>query len=229
MRETVVSIFLQAIEPHLGNIDSIAVVGGSKRDPEVVELEKIKNFVVTTYGIDDDSDFKLDLNLSNKMVLKYDLVICSQVLEHVYDVKYAIANLVNLLEVNSLLWIACPASNRSHGSPEYFSAGYQPELIINLAQEYNLELIKFGKLGSKRLYFFTHALRVWPNQKELYSPIFKYDFNRFSGSKIKNIFRFFRDFPGRLFATFLSPKVNEQVEFATETFVLFQKSSLKGN
>jgi len=229
MREIVVSVFLNSIEPYLANINSIAVVGGSKKDPEVVELEKTKKFIVKTYGIDDDCDFKLDLNLRNDNFLKHDLVLCSQVLEHLYDVKRAITNLVNLLEVNSLLWIACPASNRSHGSPDYYSAGYQPELIIKLAQEYNLDLIKFGKLGSKRLYFMTHALRVWPNQQELSSPIFKYDFNRFEGGKVKNFFRFLRDFPGRLFASFLSSKVNSQVEFATETFVLFQKSSFKRN
>jgi SAM-dependent methyltransferase len=225
MREVIVFNFINSIYPYLNSINKVAIVGGSRNEPEIIELEKFKKIVVHTYGIDEENDFFLDLNVQSKIKDKYDLVLCSQVFEHIYDLKNAIANLASLLTQESLLWVACPASNRSHGSPNYYSAGYQPELIINLSRDFNLEVLNFGKLGSKRLYFMTHALRVWPNHKELRHPVLKYDFRRFPGSKLKNILRFFRDFPGRLYASSLTAKVNDQVEFSTETFVLFKNRS----
>jgi SAM-dependent methyltransferase len=225
MREVIVSNFINSIYPYLNGIKKVAIVGGSRNEPEIIELEKSKKILVHTYGIDKENDFFLDLNVKSEIKDKYDLVLCSQVFEHIYDLKNAIANLASLLTRESLLWVACPASNRSHGSPNYYSAGYQPELIINLSRDFNLEVLHFGRLGSKRLYFMTHALRVWPNQKELRHPVLKYDFRRFSGSKPKNMLRFFRDFPGRLYASSLTSKVNDQVEFSTETFVLFKNRS----
>jgi hypothetical protein len=224
MREIVVSRFLQSIEPYLINIETIAVVGGSKRDPEVVELEKTKKFVVKTYGIDNDSDFKFDLNLQNDNRSKYDLVLCSQTIEHIYDVKNGMMNLVSLMNENSLLWVACPASNRSHGSPHYYSAGYQPELIINLAKELSLKPITYGKIRSKRNYFMTHALRVWPTSDELKHPITKYNFSRLPNNSKLNIFRFLRDFPGRIYSCFIENTISAEVEYATETYVLLEKS-----
>jgi hypothetical protein len=225
MRELIVSIFRQKIDPYLIDIESVAVVGGSKRDPEVVELEKSKIFVVKTYGIDDESDFKLDLNLQNDNHSKHDLVICSQTFEHIYDVKNGMSNLASLMKENSLLWVACPASNRSHGSPDYYSAGYQPELIVSLATGLSLEPITYGKIGSKRNYFFTHALRVWPTMDELKHPITKYDFSRLPANSKLNIFRFLRDFPGRIYSCFIENNVSEEVEYATETYVLLKKKT----
>ena len=226
MRELVVLSFINSISPYLNDIEKVAVVGGTRDEPEIIQLKILKDFDICTYGIEEGNDFLLDLNIQNTIETKYDLVLCSQVFEHLFDLKTAMANLVKLLNYNSLLWIACPASNRSHGSPNYFSAGYQPELVVNLSKEFGLEVITLGKLGSKRLYFMTHALRVWPNQQELRHPILKYDFRRNPGGKVKSILRFIRDFPGRLFAACLTPKISDQVEFATETFVLLKKPSV---
>jgi hypothetical protein len=225
MKELIVSIFRQKIDPYLIDIESVAVVGGSKRDPEVVELEKTKISVVKTYGIDDESDFKLDLNLQNDNHSKYDLVICSQTFEHIYDLKNGMSNLASLMKENSLLWVACPASNRSHGLPDYYSAGYQPELIVKLAKELSLGPITYGKIGSKRNYFFTHALRVWPTLDELKHPITKYDFSRLPANSKLNIFRFLRDFPGRIYSCLLKNTVSGEVEYATETYVLLKKKT----
>jgi SAM-dependent methyltransferase len=224
MREEVVSHFIKSILPYLNTIEKVAVVGGSVNEPEIMTLETLKNIEIRTYGIEEGNDLPLDLNTLSPINAKYDLVLCSQVFEHLFDLKNAIANLANLLDYNSLLWIACPASNRSHGSPYYYSAGYQPELIINLAKSHDLEVITSGRLGSKRLYFMTHALRVWPNKQELKHPVLKYDFGRYKGNKTKNLLKFIRDFPGRLFAAFLNSKMSHEVEFATETYVLLKKA-----
>jgi SAM-dependent methyltransferase len=223
MREVVVSNFIELIRPYLNNIDKIAVVGGSINEPELEQLKKFKKFSVKTYGIDKENDFFLDLNLQTDLNVKYDLILCSQVFEHLYDIKNGLMNLAKFMDKDSLLWIGCPASNKSHGSPEYFSAGYQPEIIINLSRDFSLQAISFGKLGTKRNYFMTHALRIWPSAEELKHPLFKYDFSRLPNKSKLNILRFFRDLPGRIYALFIENNLNDKVEYATETYVLLRK------
>ena len=62
---------------------SVGVVGGSQRDPELQSLRNIGMEInLTTYGID-NCDIFLDLNTKNQIVNENDLVLCSQVLEHV--------------------------------------------------------------------------------------------------------------------------------------------------
>lgn len=223
MREMVTAQFISILTPYLGMIKTVAIVGGDENDPEIIELQKVISFELKSYGIDNDLDFFIDLNLPNKVSAQYDLVICSQVLEHIYDVKMGIENLSKLMNSEGLLWLACPASNRSHGSPYYFSAGYQPELITNLAKLINLSEVDSGVTGTKRNYFFTHALRVWPNLEELDHPILKYDRNRFKGKKPLKFIRFIRDLPGRIYSCFVSNKICDEAEYATESWVLLKK------
>jgi hypothetical protein len=228
MRNLVTAEFISLISPYLSQISQVAIVGGDRSDPEIVELDKIKNLNVTTLGIDSNSDIFLDLNILQNVNLQFDLVISSQVLEHVFDVKNAIQNLTQLAGEPGLLWIACPASNRSHGSPHYFSAGYQPELIANLTEPLGFSIVKKGLIGSKRSYFFTHALRVWPTCQELKRPITGYSFSRSTGNVIVKTLRFLRDIPGRLYSIFLSPKITNEVEYATEMYILMLKQATLG-
>lgn len=229
MRELVLEIFTSTISPFIQRIDNVAVVGGSTVEPEVLALQKLKEFKVHTFGIEDECEHYMDLNiqigLSTSLISiqTFDLVLCSQVLEHVFDVKHAIQNLANLTKEGGIIWIACPASNRSHGSPHYYSAGYQPELITKIAEQLHLKVINKGVLGSKRQYFFTHALRVWPNEVELRHPITKYDFSRYQGGPCITLLRFIRDLPGRLYSCFISNKISQQIEYATETYVCLQR------
>ncbi len=106
---------------------------------------------MTHYGAKFDSRVKtelFDLNISQSVDKNYDLVLCSQVLEHFYDVKQAIQNLAKLVRQGGLLWIACPASNYAHGSPKYFSAGYTPGLITNPLPLEDFEVILQKNMGS---------------------------------------------------------------------------------
>ena len=155
MRWYIVEIFGNLISQVTENLDSIALVGGHIFEPELKFLE-YKD--LTYYGVEFDSRVKtelFDLNISQSVDKNYDLVLCSQVLEHVYDVKLAIENLAKLVRKGGYLWIACPASNYAHGSPEYFSAGYTPELITNLLAPLDFEIILAEKYRSKRMHFYT--------------------------------------------------------------------------
>jgi SAM-dependent methyltransferase len=212
MRWHIVEIFGNLISQVSESLDSIALVGGHIFEPE---LEVLKYKDLTHYGVEFDSRVKtelFDLNISQIVDKNYDLVLCSQVLEHVYDVKQAIENLAKLVREGGFLWIACPASNYAHGSPEYFSAGYTPELITNLLPLEDFEVIFAEKYGSERMYFYTHTLQRWPTQREYKFPL-RFKFSRY----------FFRDFFWRIIALFKSPKFDSELHHATETVVFARK------
>ncbi len=212
MRWHIVEIFGNLISQVSESLDSIALVGGHIFEPE---LEVLKYKDLTHYGVEFDSRVKtelFDLNISQIVDKNYDLVLCSQVLEHVYDVKQAIENLAKLVRQGGFLWIACPASNYAHGSPEYFSAGYTPELITNLLPLEDFEVIFAEKYGSERMYFYTHTLQRWPTQREYKFPL-RFKFSRY----------FFRDFFWRIIALFKSPKFDSELHHATETVVFARK------
>ena len=224
MREIVTSRFESLIAPFLHRIESVAVVGGSIEEPEVQILRKLKTLSVTRLGIDPDCDHHFNLNYLSKLDLQFDLVLCSQVLEHIWDVKVGIQNLANITSPEGILWIACPASNRSHGSPYFFAAGYQPELISNLGELFGCSSLAQERIGSKRNYFFTHALRVWPTPEEARHPVSQYNFARYGGGKLKKSLRFIRDLPGRIYSCFISSNVTSEIEYATETYVMLKRN-----
>ena len=214
MRREITKRFNKIIAPLLASIHHVAIVGGSSFEPELEILKTKEGIGLHFFGIESDaamSSFEyLDLNTAKLTVEKqFDLILCSQVLEHLWDVKQAIENLVKLTKPGGLIWIACPASNFAHGSPDYFSAGYQPDLIVNLLNQHNVEILTKGTLGSRRYYFFTHALQTWPTSHQ-------YRFPLLTGISRYYPIQIFE----RLAATIRSSKISDDAKFATETFVL---------
>ena len=214
MRHEVTARFNKVIMPLLASILDVAIVGGGSVEPELEILKTKEGIGLHFLGIESDaamSSFEyLDLNTAKLTVEKqFDLILCSQVLEHLWDVKQAIENLVKLTKPGGLIWIACPASNFAHGSPDYFSAGYQPDLIANLLNQHNVEILSKGTLGSRRYYFFTHALQTWPTSRQ-------YRFPLLTGISRYYPIQIFE----RLAATVRSPRILDDPKFATETFVL---------
>lgn len=141
MRWEVAKRFDQSISPIRSEVKSIALVGGSENDSEIKQFLNT-GVSVTFLGVEPVKNFHFryfDLNQKNVIDEQYDLVICSQVLEHIWDLKVGLENLANLTKPNGHLWINCPFSNHSHGSPEYFSAGYAPQIILKLISPLKLE------------------------------------------------------------------------------------------
>ena len=132
-----------APKPH-----SIAVVGGTSRDPEVLEIKRISpTATLDFFGIENphsDTNFTyLDLNdpIQN-LKNKYDLVLCSQVLEHVWNIENTFNVLVSLVSKNGFIWFNCPASNMAHGSPAYYSAGYTAEFVAKNLESRGFAILK---------------------------------------------------------------------------------------
>jgi len=230
VRNEVTTILIDWLKESKSKINSIAIVGGSSNEPELLELLKIYpeatvSFLGIAQGAQDTPFIELDLNESGGLGQSFDIVICAQVLEHIWNLENCMRNLSALVnQQNGLMWINCPASNLVHGSPEYFSAGYSHEMISKNLENHQFEIILANSIGSRRLYFFTHALQYWPTKFELAHPLLTYRPLRSYGRRL--IPETFLGFFGRLYALFLSNKRLSKSQFDTETYVLakFQSS-----
>lgn len=217
MRWVVTDKFNKVITPLLPSIKKVALIGGGPNEAELRSINRAGDILVTYFGIEETPglDFRyLDLNEHSEFQDEFDLIICSQVLEHVWNHEMAFDNLAKMVKVGGLLWIGCPASNYAHGSPGYFSAGFAPEYLEKNLQLRNFSTIIAESLGSKRYYFLTHALQIWGNKRLHSFPLF-FGFSRF----------YPREIWGRLFALTRSSKITNNIQFATETFVLLKKTS----
>ena len=205
---------------------SIAVVGGTSRDPEVAEIKRLSpTSIIDFYGIENphsDPNFTyLDLNESEKNLhKKYDLVLCSQVLEHVWNLENTFESLAVLISKGGFLWFNCPASNMAHGSPAYYSAGYTAEFISENLKIRGFNILESRYFGSPRYYFMTHALRFWATEAEHAHPITSYNFQ--PGTFLGVTRKFLKDLPGRLISLFYSRCNSSSVEVATESLVIAQ-------
>jgi hypothetical protein len=172
MREVITAIFESWLVKNGHQPTSIAVVGGTNSEPE---LRLLQTLTPTFFGVEScrQSEFHyLDLNKPHDSVENkecFDLVLCSQVLEHIYDLPNAVRMVCGLVAKGGYVWMAFPASNFAHGSPEYFSAGYPAQTIVNLIPR-GFTVIDSGQVGTKRHYRWIHYLHEWPSLRELEHP-----------------------------------------------------------
>ncbi|CAN2171217.1 Methyltransferase domain containing protein [Candidatus Nanopelagicaceae bacterium] len=224
MRNLVVEEFQNWVVTSNPDISTVAVVGGTSADPEIAVVKRhFPEATIHFLGIDNsrnDSNY-LDLDLNSAPIMnvaKFDLVINSQVLEHVWNLANAFENLANLTKPDGFLWVNCPASNMAHGSPAYYSAGYTDGYIAENLKYRNFEILISKTIGSKRNYFMTHILRHWPAEAELKHPVLNYNFQ--PGSFLGVIRKYLRDLPGRLLSVAFSNRVVHSIDYATESVVL---------
>jgi len=180
-RKAVTEVFCRTVFPHLSSNRNltVAVVGAGSMEPELLALKGLWSVQMAYFGIASSEAIEiqhLDLNVPGKSNAypHFDLVLCSQVLEHVFDVPAAFSNLCELAKPGGLIWIGVPMSNFVHGSPEYYSAGYAPELMQKLAEREGQEVVAVGYLGSRREYLSRHLTGIWFTDKQIQHPIFSY-------------------------------------------------------
>jgi hypothetical protein len=223
MRWEVVNKLLASLDAHQHQITTVAIVGGSSKDPEVAAINSVFSECEFDYlGIDNYGNEEVwvafDLNKKNKVEKKYDLVVCCQVLEHVWNMNEAFTNLSNLITSGGLIWVNCPSSNIAHGSPDYYSAGYTPEYLERNMFQHGVTCVTSGSIGSKRYYFATHMFRLWATSSEHQQPITGY---RIPSPITKGkILEFGKRIPGRLFMMFWDKKLTENIDYSTETYFL---------
>jgi SAM-dependent methyltransferase len=146
------------------HIQKIAIVGGSLSDPEVFEIkEEFPDAIFETYGIEASQNF-MDLNLPPVEMGEFDMVLCTNVIEHVFNHENFSKNLMSLLKSNGILWCAFPFNDMYHGSPYYYSAGFDPGYVERLFARNGGVTLKSKIIGARRLYLFTHFLQDWPSE-----------------------------------------------------------------
>lgn len=223
MRKLVTEIFNKWIESS-SKPKAIAVVGGDSTEPE---LKLLSDSIITFYGIENinnDPRFReLDLNTDhphNTYNEKYDLVLCSQVIEHVYDVSNCIKTITGLVKPGGHVWLGFPSSNFPHGSPEYYSAGYPFQTVAKLLNS-EFELVISGQIGSKRNYLWTHTLREWPSMDELNHPIrFIWKTPASLPRKLVRTVRRLR----QAHVVFRNNEISHEIEWATESYLLAKRN-----
>ncbi len=230
LRSEVVKQFRAEVLPRLAGVLKVAMVGGSSTDPELPQLPD--GVTVSYFGVEESLDqtdfYYLDLNeIDHTLKPQYDLVISSQVLEHVWDLRSATINLARLVRPGGLLWLACPASNFPHGSPHYYSAGYSPELLTRLLASADLEIVSSGCLGSKRNYVWTHAFRHWPSDYESSHPVSaRFIANlRSDGRAWKRVWQAVKGLRTILLLP-LDATVQHNIDYATESWALARKPEI---
>jgi SAM-dependent methyltransferase len=224
MRWEVLRRFKIAIENEEINTSSCVVVGGSSQDPELQFIKSAGNLIEVAFlGIEDTKDnfHCFDLNETNKLPNSWDFVLCSQVLEHVWNHKNFFVNLREMTKTGGHLWLSVPMSNFVHGSPDYYSAGFAPEYLLRNLEENNFEIIYSDSIGSKRYYLATHLLSTWLTEKEHANPLVNYVFQ--PGTKLGVLRKFLIDWVCRAPLVFASKRITNDPRFATESFVLAKK------
>jgi SAM-dependent methyltransferase len=204
----------------------LAIVGGYESEPEVLLLRQLGfNLEITYFGIESGLTH-LDLNnqntLDSKHVSRFDLVICSQVWEHIWNHHAGMEILSSLLDNGGYLWLACPASNRAHGSPEYFSAGFSSEYLSNHVKSAGLKEVNSGRIGTTRLYKATHSMPTWLSVRAHKCPIFFSFDDRNLPRRVALRIRFLAK---NIELTFSSGKPTSDQRWATESWVLARSVS----
>jgi SAM-dependent methyltransferase len=196
----------------------IGILGGSKKDSEILVVKSLfKNSIVTTIGIE-ESDMFLDFNYElcpTLMTETFDWLLCSQVIEHVWNHDAFFKNITQLSGPGTHLWLAGPAVNHPHGSPDFFSLGFTHEYMAKNLSRFAWKILSSGQIGSKRLYFSATVLGRWLSVKEHNQPILQ----AISLNKMLTNFYHRLRFTDLVEAKFKSKKVAEQGRFVTESCI----------
>ena len=223
-REILLCFFFEEFKKiSLKKVTKVAIIGGTEHEPEIGILRQlIPSFELSILGVDNLADTFFDLNETDQSHSeKYDLILCSQVIEHIWAHGNAFIQFQKLLSAGGYLWISCPASNRPHGSPDYFSAGFTSSFLVNHAMQVNLNIQASGTFGSKRNYFAVHLLDNWLTSKGHRWPILFC----FEGKSFwKQIVLTIRYLLLIMLLHFVSKKLTTATRHSTESWMLAYKS-----
>ena len=164
---------------------SVGLLGGSSNQPEIEILDflgfKLK---ITTLGIENDDDYFLDLNEINENIdYEFDLVVCTQVLEHIWNHESFFKNVSKVTKNGGLLYLDCPKSNKTHMEPSFYSSGFTSKYLTKNLEINDFVILKEGEVGSEVLYKSIHMTQSWYSVSDIQN---RYRFNS------KNLFYKFR-------------------------------------
>ena len=199
----------------------IAVVGGDNDQIEILILNKMGYITdVTTFGIENQDEF-FDPNIINntKPDNFFHLIICTQVIEHIWNHNSFFENIRLISKPETLFYIDCPKSNKVHMSPAYYSSGFTASYLVNNLKMMDFEILKSGEFGGEVLYKTIHLTQSWYNKKDI---LRRYRFNnRNIFHKIKHLSKLSN------LGQYLVLKRNnnrDSEEYMTESYVFARKT-----
>lgn len=112
------------------------VVDGFRGETEKKDLKRSHDYVssdISNIGAPSDT---------------FDLVVLTEVLEHVPEPSLAIAELARVAKPGANILITSPFTSGSHQLPFHFSSGYSREWYYHFAKKYNLEIVEVKSQGN---------------------------------------------------------------------------------
>lgn len=138
------------------------------------KLKKNHNLNKGNYG---NIDYVCDILKIPDTLMKFDYILCTEVLEHVYEPIKVIEKISSLLKPNGTLILTAPLSSGLHQEPFHFYGGFTPYWYKKTLQNNHFEQIKIRPNGSLFSLYSQESLRVcktlFPNglEKILYIPL----------------------------------------------------------
>ena len=134
--------FLKSISSDYENLDILEIGSGDVSINQSAEriFTNAKLFLQTDVNKSYGHKY-LDITSEVQIEEKFDLVLCTNVLEHIFDVKPAIKNLNYLLKENGQLVISVPFIYPLHDEPKDFWR-FTEHALIKLFSDFKILLIK---------------------------------------------------------------------------------------
>lgn len=225
MRYEVTRAFQHFLTSQAYFIKTVAILGGSSNDPEVNVIASLyPDAEIYFFDIDNplgDMNYTyLDFNETTSIPefeSHFDLIVSSQVLEHIWNHANYFLLLAAMTHEGSLVWLNCPKSNLEHGSPHYYAAGFTASYLANNLSKQGFEVLQSDETGNKRYYLAVHFGRYWQTPEENSNPLLKYNFQ--PGTKLGILRKFLIELPSRLLLTFIPQGKSSESEWATESYV----------
>ena len=127
-------------------------------------------------------DFQCDL-LELSQDIKYDVVLCTEVLEHVPDPVAALKHMVNLVQPFGLLIITVPFMSLMHQSPHWYSSGLSPFWFEHWSSELGLEIELLEVSGDYMDFLDQELHRAMPHARTF--PKFGWIISKFLQTQVK--------------------------------------------
>ena len=90
----------------------------------------------------------------------FDVVLCTEVLEHVPDPITAIKEFSRILKKGGRLYLTAPLGSGLHMMPHHYYGGFTPSFYKKYLEEFGLELISIEPNGGLLKHFLQEAKRV---------------------------------------------------------------------
>jgi SAM-dependent methyltransferase len=216
--------FLSESDLNLNDRLKIAIVGGGLEEHELKIIDELSfEFELYILNVAGERDFFLDLNSrhNNLPNQKFDLILCSQVFEHIWNIQNALNILQNICKTHGYIYLNVPFSNMVHRDEisDFHTPGYSSNFLRRNFENAGMRVIESVDFGTRRLYNSIHLLQVWLYPQELEQPLTFGDQRKYRFKIIRKML----NLPICIQLLLWSNDWIENGQFSTESIIFVQK------